>query len=133
MLLDVDHFKQFNDIYGHDAGDLVLVELAKLLRKELRELDIAGRWGGEEFSILLPNTGRKNAFLVCNKIREKLAAHIVHYQGHQLQITATFGIYESADASPDKLTIEHWMACADQALYEGKKLGRNRVVIYAGD
>lgn len=133
VLLDVDHFKQFNDTYGHDAGDLVLVELAKLLRKELRELDIPGRWGGEEFSILLPNTGRKNAFLVCNKIREKLAAHIVHYQGHQLQITATFGIYESADASPDKLTIEHWMTCADQALYEGKKLGRNRVVIYAGD
>ncbi|MCO4321205.1 diguanylate cyclase [Aliidiomarina quisquiliarum] len=130
VLLDVDYFKRFNDTYGHEAGDIVLVALSQLLQKQLRQQDIAARWGGEEFAILLPNAGIKSAVQVCEKISAALDRETIHYQGVNLKITVTFGIYHSTDTTAEALTIEHWIERADRALYRGKEIGRNQVVVY---
>ncbi|RUO23285.1 hypothetical protein CWE08_01135 [Aliidiomarina iranensis] len=128
VMFDVDHFKQFNDQHGHDAGDQVLHAVSKLAKECLREQDIVGRWGGEEFAILLPDTPLKGASQVCESLRSRLEGMRVDYQGESLNVTATFGVYQGdvTDTSLDK-----WMQYADIALYQGKKLGRNRVNAYA--
>jgi diguanylate cyclase (GGDEF)-like protein len=121
-MLDLDHFKQINDNYGHESGDNALAALATLLHAELRTSDFAGRNGGEEFVIFLPDTERPNAITVVEQIRRKL--HTLQIPGIDRQITASIGVATFPD---DATTPETLMRLADRALYNAKQLGRDRV------
>ncbi|MEP5567698.1 MAG: GGDEF domain-containing protein [Halioglobus sp.] len=124
IMIDLDHFKQVNDRYGHDHGDAVLVEVSSLLRESLRSTDVIARWGGEEFLVLLPNTENLEGMKIAAKIRENIANRCIHFQGVNHQITATLGVASYGANTNFEATLSH----ADKALYEGKKQGRNRVV-----
>lgn len=120
VLADVDHFKQVNDNHGHQVGDQVLIEIARLLQANTRETDIVGRWGGEEFMLVCPHTDREGALSLAQNILEKLQAHdfpAVH------QTTASFGV---ATVRPNDQSKDI-VARADTALYAAKHAGRNRV------
>ncbi|MCS7066828.1 MAG: diguanylate cyclase [Fimbriimonadales bacterium] len=119
IMLDIDHFKQFNDRFGHPAGDELLRQVASLLRQSARAYDVVTRYGGEEFAILLPNTDLKEAIRVAERLRQQIAAT----QNPHAPITASFGVasYQPGSA-PAMLLYE-----ADSALYEAKRRGRNRV------
>jgi diguanylate cyclase (GGDEF)-like protein len=126
VFLDVDFFKQYNDTHGHLHGDAVLVALSKLLIAGLRKSDIAVRYGGEEFVLLLPETSKENAFALAGTIREKIAAH--PFPGRETQpqgkVTVSMGIAAFPEDGSDSSTLLHR---ADEALYEAKNGGRNRV------
>lgn len=126
VLLDIDHFKQFNDTYGHEAGDELLVSLSHLLSNNLRKQDVVARWGGEEFVLLLPDTPASGAQKLCEKLRNKIAAHQLPGTKSAHQVTATLAIFTSALGDDDLDTMLHY---ADQALYAGKDSGRNKVVL----
>ena len=121
ILGDIDYFKHINDTYGHDCGDFVLKEIAKIFKKFLREQDFVARWGGEEFLIVLPETDISNAFIVAEKLRKKIEEAPFEYNGQTIKVTITFGLsqYET------HLTIDQIVQRTDVALYMGKKRGRN--------
>lgn len=120
VLLDIDHFKRINDTYGHQAGDRALIDIARLLSAGSRETDVVGRWGGEEFMIVLPHTDLAGAGRLAEKMRTTIAAHEFAGIGQQ---TASFGVAAyRIDDQPNDL-----VARADVALYEAKRAGRNRV------
>lgn len=121
-VLDIDHFKHFNDTYGHLVGDKVLQKLAETISSRVRNTDIFARWGGEEFVLLFPETPVEDARNVCEKLREAVA-QIECSEAEQ--ITASFGI---AQVLPDD-TMKSAFKRADDALYEAKKAGRNRVIV----
>ena len=124
LLLDVDHFKEVNDAHGHEAGDLILKELSRVLVSSVREMDKVGRWGGEEFLILLPDTSLEGASVVAEKIRVAVERREVVWQTEVLRCTVTLGAaLHDADAD-----LEETIRRADEALYRGKEAGRNRVV-----
>jgi len=124
MMADIDHFKRINDTYGHDAGDYILKELSRLMAEKLRLQDTIGRWGGEEFLIMLPETGIAGASFVAEKLRMVIQNHEFLHHEHQLSITVSFGI----SAYKDGMTIDSCIKRADDNLYLAKKQGRNRVV-----
>lgn len=124
-IADIDHFKQLNDTYGHDAGDYVLQMVANLFKDSLREQDMVARWGGEEFVFMFPNTETSGAKIALDKIRKKLANLEFKLKNTKLTVSATFGICGQLP----KLSIEEIIDIADNALYEGKHAGRNRVLI----
>lgn len=124
-LLDVDHFKSVNDTYGHPAGDAVLQGVAKVLQRECRQSDVACRYGGEEFVIVMPDTSAADGAKVCDRIRAALEE--ISWPRHpERKITASFGIAGASGASA--LTPAAWVEAADRNLYAAKKGGRNRVV-----
>jgi len=120
LLLDIDNFKSVNDIYGHQAGDKVLVEIANLLLDSIRTIDIVGRWGGEEFLIIAPQTESKGALSIAESIRLKIEKHSFSKIG---SITVSLGIstYKQGD------TIDDLMSRADSALYIAKAEGKNQI------
>lgn len=122
ILFDVDHFKQINDIYGHNVGDGVLVRMAEVLQANVRSTDTIGRWGGEEFLVILNNTGPQQAHLVAEKIRKAIETTGFHEAGHQ---TASFGITGYCEGD-DTMRI---LSRVDLALYQAKAEGRNRIVM----
>jgi diguanylate cyclase (GGDEF)-like protein len=122
LIFDIDHFKSVNDSYGHLVGDRVLVELCKMARQHTRDSDLLARWGGEEFIMLMPNTGPNEAMAVTEKLRANFASHHFADAG---RITASFGI---APYQPGE-SVDHWISRADAALYEAKQEGRNTVKI----
>ncbi|NTW67557.1 MAG: diguanylate cyclase [Nitrospirae bacterium] len=126
VFLDVDYFKQYNDTHGHLHGDAVLVALSKLLISGIRQSDIAVRYGGEEFVLLLPETSKVKAFVLAGSIREKIAAH--PFPGRETQpqgkVTVSMGIAAFPEDGSDSSTLLHH---ADEALYQAKNGGRNRV------
>ncbi len=125
-MLDLDHFKQVNDNYGHSAGDMVLAVMGRKLRKWTRESDIVCRFGGEEFVIILPNTDVKMAMIIGERMRQMMASHTFEFNSLQFQVTVSVGIAafdESQETSSDDL-----IEMADQALYQAKETGRNKVV-----
>jgi diguanylate cyclase (GGDEF)-like protein len=122
ILLDVDHFKSVNDTHGHQVGDQVLTQVAYLLRKDAREVDTVGRWGGEEFLIVCPDTSIEGAALSAEKLRQKIAQQSFHVVGGK---TCSFGV---ASIRAEE-TIDTLIARADAALYRSKHNGRNRVEI----
>jgi diguanylate cyclase (GGDEF)-like protein/PAS domain S-box-containing protein len=125
VMLDIDHFKSINDQHGHLGGDRVLTSFAEIVKRELRESDVFGRLGGEEFCVLLQQTQRQEAQHVCERILQKVrAAVIVVCPGTALSLTVSLGVSSMRD-SDDKL--ERILERADQALYRAKRLGRNRV------
>ena len=129
ILTDIDDFKLVNDQYGHTAGDIVLMELANLLRIVLRQQDLIARWGGEEFLILLPETDYEGVQVAAEKIREIVAKARVVHQGNPIQVTFSIGGVVCQ-------LEENWDECiilADRALYFGKNHGKNLAVFAKGD
>lgn len=128
VMMDVDHFKQVNDTYGHKVGDTVLQKLSEIARATLRDIDVIGRIGGEEFALLLPETGRDQAMEAAERLRTALAAaKVAMPSGLPLQFTVSLGVatLEGKDTNIDMLLNQ-----ADQALYKAKSEGRNRVCEY---
>jgi len=124
VLFDIDHFKKVNDTYGHLIGDEVLKTLAKLVTQSIRKTEIVGRWGGEEFILILTETDKNTAFAVADKIRKIISE--THFEGVKEKITCSFGVAEYKKGTPSNELIEH----SDQALYHSKKHGRNQVIVY---
>lgn len=124
ILCDIDDFKSFNDRFGHDCGDFILENIAKTIRSMVRKQDIVGRWGGEEFILLLPETPLKGGEKVSEEIRKKIAKTILLFNQFKLSITMTFGLSEFARESDIIPCIKE----ADEALYAGKHKGKNCVV-----
>lgn len=129
LMLDIDHFKKINDTYGHPTGDLVICTLADICRKESREIDVVARLGGEEFAILLPETGVQEASALAERIRATVEKNTVKsLNGEEFCFTVSIGAAEQqpADKSEEKL-----VGLADAALYQAKTSGRNRVQCHA--
>lgn len=121
---DIDKFKLFNDTYGHDGGDYVLKEVAKLFQNELRKQDLVARWGGEEFVFMLPNTDLNAAENLLEKIRVALANQSYEFSGKNLSVTSTFGVTQVLNC----YNIDELIDTADSLLYKGKQSGRNKVM-----
>jgi diguanylate cyclase (GGDEF)-like protein len=124
-LLDLDHFKQVNDTYGHPTGDWVLKSLARLLQQRLRRNDIIGRYGGEEFAVVLPDTDGRAAVKVLDEIRAGLSQIRQRSGEHEFTVTFSGGV-ASFPHYPEAIQLTN---AADQALYAAKHAGRNRVVL----
>ena len=127
-MLDLDHFKQVNDKYGHDCGDQVLREFAKLLTENARTTDIVGRYGGEEFLIVLPNTDGIRAAIVAERIRKAADEHIYKYKEFLVRLTVSAGV-ASSPANTQVRDENDLLKAADQALYRAKQVSRNRVIV----
>jgi diguanylate cyclase (GGDEF)-like protein len=127
VMIDIDHFKRVNDSYGHEAGDEVLKSVARRLTENLRTVDVAARYGGEEFAVLLPHTPKQGAAVVAERMRELLHQDTYRFAGHEVVVTASFGISDQTDA--EDAGEEALLRAADEALYEAKKAGRDRVVL----
>lgn len=132
IMTDIDYFKHVNDTYGHAVGDLVLKDIAKIIRGQLREYDIAGRYGGEEFSILLPFTKIDEAKKVAERLRASIENKVVDIskvdpdnEVKTIKVTISLGIYEMQENDND----EDLLKKADKALYQAKNTGRNKVVV----
>ena len=124
-MMDVDHFKQFNDQYGHQSGNLVLQAVGKVLRSTIRRSDIPARYGGEEFAIIMPDTSKEDAIQAAERVRVKLEQTLVDSEHGPLSVTASFGIAtDTGHESPDAGAL---IQRADEALYAAKKAGRNRI------
>ena len=127
MMLDVDHFKPINDTYGHQAGDLVLQQLSDVCRQTMREIDIIGRLGGEEFAILLPEANGAQAQEAAERLREVIAATVVRLeQDVSISFTASIGVAALVAADHG---VAAMLKRADEALYTAKNSGRNRVCV----
>lgn len=123
---DADHFKSINDTFGHPAGDAVLQGIAELIQRESRQSDIACRYGGEEFVLIMPETSAQDAHAFCDRLRAGLEA-IVWPRHPERKVTISIGVAGSNSASD--ITAAAWVETADKCLYAAKKGGRNRVVL----
>ena len=131
-MTDIDFFKSVNDTYGHAVGDCVLKTVAKQIKKELREYDIPSRYGGEEFTILLPNTSLEEATVVAERLRYSIEKKIINIEEYgienvsKISVTISVGVaqYKNAMKEPENL-----YQAADKALYTAKENGRNRVIV----
>ena len=124
ILGDIDDFKHVNDTYGHDAGDLILVSVAKIITENIKEGDVVCRWGGEEILILI-NAPIETAMATAEKIRTHIESHVSTFEGQSIRVTMTFGLSESIPG----YKIEQLIQQADDKLYDGKKNGKNQVVV----
>lgn len=128
LICDLDHFKKINDTFGHPAGDAVLQAFASILNRELRSYDVACRYGGEEFAIILPDSTFEQAHKVAERIRVEIAER--RWPNYpDVRAAASFGVADTP--SPDITGIEAWIAAADRALYHSKQTGRNRITRFA--
>jgi diguanylate cyclase (GGDEF)-like protein len=126
VLTDIDDFKRINDRWGHPTGDQVLKMFATTLRSSVREIDLAGRWGGEEFALLLPGTGLQGGQELAERVRRKLVRKkFFSPDGERIRITASFGVA----AFPEATSQDQLVAASDEALYDAKRSGKNRVAI----
>ncbi|HEY9900364.1 MAG TPA: diguanylate cyclase [Pantanalinema sp.] len=127
ILLDVDHFKQFNDTHGHLLGDQVLRSMAQILKESVRETDVVARYGGEEFAVILPETTRDHALEVAERIRKNVAHHTFWGRGQTpVQVTVSIGVASRLAA---ETSAEAMIELSDQALYEAKRTGRDRICV----
>lgn len=126
LMLDIDHFKRVNDQYGHPVGDDVIRHLAELLRTCFRSTDFPGRYGGEEFAVVLPETDAEAARIIAERLRQTIADTVVESHGHQLSYSVSIGI---ACLDSSIATASQWIKTADQALYDAKNGGRNQVCV----
>jgi diguanylate cyclase (GGDEF)-like protein/PAS domain S-box-containing protein len=128
LLLDIDHFKRINDTYGHAVGDEALRAFTRACLASLRTTDVLGRLGGEEFAVLLPETGMPAASQVAERIRREVAAVVVDAHGEAVRFTVSIGAATWQGGAP---SVDALISCADEALYRAKGRGRNRVVCAA--
>lgn len=126
LLMDLDHFKRVNDTFGHAVGDAMLAAFARRCAGHLREGDLLGRYGGEEFCALLPGANRQQAAAVAERLRRDVAAMTIEHQGTLLSISVSIGVAEIDASTPD---LDSMVACADTALYRAKRGGRNCVMV----
>lgn len=122
ILADIDYFKKINDTYGHLIGDKILIEFSQILQKNIRETDFLGRWGGEEFLIIIPFSNEEEAMIQAEHLRNKIQNHLFT---HNIKITASFGVYEVKN-----IPINKALSNVDKALYSAKKANRNCVKVY---
>lgn len=130
LMVDIDHFKRVNDRYGHPAGDDVLIEVVNAIRQQLRSYDSLGRYGGEEFMIVLPQTGHQDVVKLAERLRHAVEKNMINVEGNQLHCTISIGV-AVVDGDAPKQDIEDIVMAADQALLQAKANGRNRIE-YAG-
>ena len=128
VMLDIDHFKKVNDTYGHQAGDEVIRRVAGLVRDNLRKTDIAGRYGGEEFGVILQNTDADSAVYFCERLRKSAEKCVVKHDGQEIKFTISLGI---SQADPTLANYKAWLEQADHALYASKEGGRNQTWVYS--
>ncbi|MGQ0443251.1 MAG: GGDEF domain-containing protein [Methylophilaceae bacterium] len=125
LLMDLDKFKRINDTYGHLFGDEVIKTLANLLGENIREIDFVGRYGGEEFCVLMPNTNEAAAMVSAERIRKKFQDSPILLEGKKIQCTVSIGVCDSSEVGRE---FKDMFAAADRALYAAKRAGRNRVI-----
>jgi diguanylate cyclase (GGDEF)-like protein len=130
LMIDIDHFKKCNDKFGHLVGDVVLRETANTMKKSLREIDIIGRYGGEEFCIILPDTPKEGAFIVGERLRKEVEVSQIDAYDEKINVKISIGI---ATFSDDADEMSQLIDRADRALYKAKESGRNKVVVYTGE
>jgi diguanylate cyclase (GGDEF)-like protein len=130
VMLDIDHFKKFNDTHGHQAGNVALQHLARVVDETVRETDIVARYGGEEFALILPETTKRLAHELAERVRFNVEAHPVMINGYDHRITVSLGV---ATFPRDSNGWETLVECADKGLYLSKQNGRNRVTVYSPD
>lgn len=128
VMMDIDHFKAVNDRYGHDAGDEVLRHVGRMIASSLRDVDVAARFGGEEFALLLPETDKSDAIEIAERIRRRIGATSVSWRGEEISVTSSAGV---APIPERNVEVANVLRVADQLLYEAKRQGRNRVVTTA--
>lgn len=126
LMLDIDYFKKVNDTYGHQAGDKVIQSLAHVVKASVRETDLAGRYGGEEFAIILADTNASNAKRVAERMRLFAQQQKVKHDGETITFTISVGVAQFSNEYASALA---WLEVADQALYEAKSQGRNCVIV----
>lgn len=122
LILDIDHFKSVNDNYGHQAGDTVIKRVASIILEQTRETDVAGRYGGEEFVVILPDTNSQNATIVAERIRKEVMHCLIEHDMSEMRVTVSLGI---AGFDENYSTPTQWLEAADAALYKAKNSGRN--------
>lgn len=127
LMIDIDHFKQCNDTRGHLVGDIVLKEMANIMKEQVRQIDLVGRYGGEEFVIALPDTNKTSAAHVADRLRESIEKHQFRAYDEIIATTISIGLATYPDDSKD---VPALIDRADQALYKAKEEGRNRVVFW---
>lgn len=125
LMLDIDHFKKINDTYGHTVGDEAIRAVSRIIREQARDLDIPGRYGGEEFAMILTNTSGDGAFAFAERLRTTIGQASIYAEGQEIKFTVSLGIAELNEQLRDH---RHWIEKADQALYRAKESGRNRVI-----
>jgi diguanylate cyclase (GGDEF)-like protein len=132
ILMDIDHFKRVNDTYGHLAGDMVLTDIARILKNHCRQSDLAGRYGGEELIVLLPETDFAGAMIIAERIREIIEKYeAVNGKGLVIQVTVSMGVASLSGAELRTIDKnERIVQYADDALLLAKKAGRNRIEVY---
>ncbi len=127
IMFDIDHFKNVNDTFGHQAGDEVIRETSRLLRETMRTTDIAGRYGGEEFAVILVDTPAKNALIFADRLRQRIEELTVNYDNLTIKFTISLGV---AEYNSNIREHTQWIEHADNALYQAKESGRNKVVVF---
>lgn len=130
ILLDIDNFKKINDTYGHITGDIILKNIANLIKAQLRDSDYVGRWGGEEFLIVLPETSLDKATEIAERIRKLIEHHTFEINGTNIHLTASLGV---ASVEEHGISIDELIQAADIALYSAKTKGKNKVLVLSKD
>jgi diguanylate cyclase (GGDEF)-like protein len=124
LMIDIDRFKEFNDRYGHLVGDAILREVSRTIKENTRQVDFMGRYGGEELSIVLTDTDKKQAYFAAERIRAAVESELMHVYDEDLKATISIGISSFPD---DALEVKTLIEKADKALYLAKQQGRNRI------
>ena len=127
VMFDIDHFKRVNDTYGHPAGDAVIRQVARVVREQIRDSDVAGRYGGEEFGVVLTDTDKAGALIFAERLRKAVERLSVSHEGQDIRFTISLGV---ADLSHPSSSHAELIAWADHALYLSKHGGRNRVTVH---
>lgn len=130
LMFDIDHFKRINDTYGHPAGDEVIRQTAAALKDCVRDIDICGRYGGEEFTVILVDTNAEGATVVAERLRKTIESNTVYYDEHVINYTISLGIAEISDGIKNPV---EWIDSADRGLYRAKRAGRNQTQVYKPD
>lgn len=127
IFMDIDHFKKINDEIGHLAGDTVISEFAKRLKRAIRKVDLIGRFGGDEFMLMLPHKGKKEALTVATRLEKNIRKKVIIFEKNRMRVTASMGIVSIK--TDKKISIIALIRLADEALYEAKAKGGNRHVL----
>ncbi len=127
VMFDIDHFKRINDDYGHQVGDEAIRTVSRLTQKNSREVDICGRYGGEEFAVILPETDIAGAFNYCERLRKTIEEATVSAHGVEVKFTISLGIAKMDESTKQSSS---WLNNADKALYQSKEGGRNRTTVF---